>query len=308
MFGSRKRKSSLEQSKQIFLQIAEKKEGFEANYSQITEERKRMQTDISQIAENTHNLVERATINVETESTILQNLNKMATEIITIQKDYKELYTLLEKQLEAETSLVEEQKHYTTPAKYLNEVPSNFRLCNQSYMKHLEEMEKHEKQMGVLALNAAIEAGHLEENANQFISVAEEIRQHAIEYEQKISVMKQEISESNHQIEVLENTIQNFIALLRNNNKSTTRLLKWAQEIVKKAQNSKIDEFTDNTIYLRDKVVGLRNMDEEIVKSGERNKIQLGDVKEELQAQKKELAEIAGVFLDVFQLAEKQVQ
>ncbi|MBR4026037.1 MAG: hypothetical protein IKJ01_00580 [Lachnospiraceae bacterium] len=306
MFGSRKRKSSLEQSKQIFLQIAEKKEGFEANYAQITEESKRMQMDVSQIYENTHNLVERATINVETEATILQIVNKMAVDITAIQKEYRELCILLEKQLEAEVSLVEEQKHYTTPAKYLTEVPSMFRGYNQLYMKLLEEMEEHEKQIGVLALNAAIEAGRLGEDAKQFIDVAEEIRQNVIKYEEKINIMQEELEASNRQIEILENTIQSFIALLRNNNKSTTRLLKWAQEIVKKAKNSVIDKFTDNTLSLRDKVVGLRNMDEEIVKSGERNKIQLGDIKEELQAQKKELTEVAEKFFDIFQLIEKQ--
>lgn len=71
-----------------------------------------------------------------------------------------------------------------------------------------------------------------------------------------------------------------------------TRLLKKNQEISQAVANSGMRDFSNDMIELRDKIVGLRNLDEEIAKCGERDKIQLSDVQEDVVNQKKQLAEL----------------
>ena len=59
-------------------------------------------------------------------------------------------------------------------------------------------------------------------------------------------------------------------------------------------------------ILIRDKVVGIRNLDEEVAKCTERNKIQLSDIQEELQNQKKEMAEMESDLSHLLDTLEEQ--
>ena len=74
-------------------------------------------------------------------------------------------------QIEQEMAqLVEENKHFTTPSKFLNEFPVALKAENEKTREELEKMQGCGKQMGVLALNAAIEAGRMGEGGKQFVT------------------------------------------------------------------------------------------------------------------------------------------
>ena len=61
-------------------------------------------------------------------------------------------------------------------------------------------------------------------------------------------------------------------------------------------------------IQIRDKVVAIRNLDEEIAKNAERSKIQLSDIQEDVQNQKQEIAEIESDLLHLLDSAEEQLR
>lgn len=65
--------------------------------------------------------------------------------------------------------MVEENKHFTTPSKFLNEFPVALKAENEKDREELEKMQDCGKQMGVLALNAAIEAGRMGEEENSLL-------------------------------------------------------------------------------------------------------------------------------------------
>ena len=90
-------------------------------------------------------------------------------------------------QIEQEMAqLVEENKHFTTPSKFLNEFPVALKAENEKTREELEKMQDCGKQMGVLALNAAIEAGRMGEGGKQFVTAAETIRVSAGTYDELI--------------------------------------------------------------------------------------------------------------------------
>ena len=66
-------------------------------------------------------------------------------------------------------------------------------------------------------------------------------------------------------------------------------------------------DFSADLIPLRDRVVNMRNLDEEIAKCCERNKIQLSDIQEDIQNQRQELAEIESDLFYLLDAAEAQV-
>lgn len=306
MFGNKKNKIIEEQNRALLAQLTEKKEGFDADVAQLEEAGKRIHSDICQVMENSSSLTEHAMLNIEEESKLIHSIDDFSKELKTAVDEYDTLRTMVEKQLEATTALVEENKHYTTPAKYLSETPANMRSASAAYTQKLLEMEEDGRKMSVLALNAAIEAGRMGEGGKQFVAASEEIRQTAMSFEKKAAGMREELENAKERIAELEEVVGHLVALMKENNMGTTRLLKKCQESSKAMEESAMRDFSDDMILIRDKIVGLRNLDEEIAKCGERNKIQLCDVQEEVTTQKKHLAELESDISYMLDLLEEQ--
>lgn len=307
MFGNKKNKLE-EQIKEVFSQIAEQRNIFEAGMTQAEEGEKRIHADVCQVMENTNDLVNNAMLNIEEESTLIHSIDDFSRELRTIVEEYGQLAELMQQQMDAVTELVEDNKHVTSPAKYLTEAPAAMRQSNESYEKQLDEMAEYGRQMGVMALNAAIEAGRMGESAKQFVAASEEIRQTALAYEKAAITMKEELTASKAKIEELEDNIHRLVSLVKDSNMGTTRLLKKCQETNQAVKNSTMRDFSDDMILMRDKVVRMRNLDEEVAKSGERNKIQLSDIQEEIQTQRRELTELESDLSHLFDTAEEQLQ
>ena len=93
---------------------------------------------------------------------------------------------------------------------------------------------------------------------------------------------------------------------MKESNMGATRLLKKSQESYQAIENSGMRDFSDDMIEFRDKIVGMRNLDEEIAKCGERDRIQLCDVQEDVVNQKNQLAEIESDLSYMMDLLEEQ--
>lgn len=291
MFGSKRNKIE-EQIKGAFAQILEQRGEFEERVNSIEESGKQMHADVSQVMENTNDLAEYAMQNVEEESTLIHNIDNFSKELKSAMDEYTQFTEMFKKHHEAVTNLVEENKHYTTPSKYLTEAPALIRQDYQSYEAKLDELAENSRQMSVMALNAAIEAGRMGSTGKQFVATSEEIRQNALSYEKTVLAMKEELQKSQEQINELEEFVFRLVSLIKDGNVGTTRILKKSMEINKAIADSSMHDFSEDVIGIRDKVVAMRNLDEAIVKSSERNKIQLSDIQEEILTQKKDLREL----------------
>ena len=307
MFGSKKNKLE-EQIREAFFEVAAKRKVFETGMAQVEEGESHIHTELCQIMENSIGLVNNAMLNIEEESALIHTIDDFSRNLREAVGGYTQLTEAVSVQMADITNLVEENKHYTSPAKYLTEAPTALKQSCESYETQLEELAETSRQMGVMALNAAIEAGRMGESAKQFVAVSEEIRQAAANYEQATLSLKEEVTSSREKIEELEDTIHRLVALIKEGNIATTRLLKKCQETEKMVQNSTMRDFSDDLILMRDKVVGMRNLDEEIAKCGERNHIQLSDIQEEVLNQKRELAELESDLSYLFDTAEEQLK
>jgi methyl-accepting chemotaxis protein len=260
MFGRRNRKDG--KIRNIFDHIYQQRITFETSVSQVEEGRKRVYSDICQAMDNSNEIVTHAMLNIEEESATIHSIDAFSKDLIGALDGYGQLKAEVDKQLEVATALVEENKHFTSPAKYLSEVPSSLKQNCQSYEQQLDEMTEYGKRMGVLALNAAIEAGRLGDSGKNFVLAAEEIRQTAVNYEKSATVMKEEVEASREKIVELEDTITHLVSLLKENNVGTAKLLKKCQETKSFMEKSGMRDFSEDLISIRDKVVSMRNLDE----------------------------------------------
>lgn len=307
MFGNKKNKME-EQINEIFSGIKEQRTGFETRVSQIESSEKSLHNDVCQIMGNANNLVNHAMLNVDEEAALIHTIDDFSRELSTAVAEYCALTEMVSKQLQSVMDLVEENKHYTSPAKYLTEAPASLKQSCESYEGQLDEMAENGRKMGVMALNAAIEAGRMGDSAKQFVAASEEIRQAALGYEKAALSMKEEIISQKARIHELEEMIHHMVALTKESNMGAARLLKKSQETQNFVNQSKMRDFSEDMILIRDKVVGMRNLDEEIAKCGERNKLALSDVSEELLNQKNRVVELESDLSYLFDAAEEQLR
>lgn len=296
MFGKKKEtqgevqqlKELAELDERFFSQAAEEKEMFFATVSEQEESFRQVTADAGQLTENIKNAAALAADNVRTEEELLQQL---AEHEAALADDERKRAALVQKLREIHgelTGLVDENKHFTSPSKYLSAVPAQQRTEHEAAREELSQMEEYGRQMGVLALNAAIEAGRLGDAGRQFVAAAEDIRVYASRYDSAIGQARERLAKSEAQITELEEQIHRLVTLLKENNVSIAKLMKACGE----AADTYGEAADRDCSGLVNAVTMLRGGDEEIVKSEERNRMQMEDLAEEFLAQEKNHKEL----------------
>ena len=269
MFG-KKKKDAFEQQNKFIEKLQETREMSEASSEENKNSRDRVSADIHQVKESLESMDSLAKQNVEACSTLSHTMELFTNEMDAAYSNYDRVLEGIRKQLQDTMDLVEENKHFTTPSKYLSEFGESLHQDYQAYEQSLEKMTGLGKQMGVLALNAAIEAGRLGEAGKDFVSSAEEIRSFANNYQDEIDVLKEQVKKSEERVEELEKQVNLLVSHLKESNVCATRLMKSTSESVKQMEESGIRDISEDMKLMRDVVISSRNSDEEIVKAKER--------------------------------------
>ena len=276
----------------FFAHMKDGKDMFDATAREIRETYQQLGAGITQIQENIKEASQMAADNGEKEQELTGQLaSYQEQEVQSSEKREQMLQNFA--QIEQEMAqLVEENKHFTTPSKFLNEFPVALKAENEKTREELEKMQDCGKQMGVLALNAAIEAGRMGEGGKQFVTAAETIRVSAGTYDELIDQAHKRLADSDERIAELEEQVHRMVTLLKENNVAMTKLMKSCQEAARQAQEWNRLKPCPNFKEMENQIVVLRNADEEIAKSEERNRMQMEDFTEEMESQKKNFDEL----------------
>ncbi len=314
MFGNKNRMSSdeilemknkLEATERFVRNVEKSSEILDTNVTEIAESCSRTGEYANQVADNVNSTIESAKSNIDVEASLIHSLDEYGNAVSKTQADIEKLVEKVKEQNEEALKLVDNNKHFTSPSKYLSELPSTFREANQKYSGHIGKMSEYCKQMGVLALNSAIEAGRLGDSGKVFVNSCEVIRTYATNYENEIALMKEEISASNEKIAYLEEQVRHLVGLLKENNVATAKLMKQCGETSDFAGELKLGIDFDSITELKTNVIDLKNAEEEILKSGERNRMQLEDMFAEIETQQKNQEEILKSVLPVLNTKEE---
>lgn len=276
----------------FFAEMEDQKDMFDASVAELAESYRQVAADVTQISENMNNAITLASGNAEIENNLGVIVNDYRQRVQEKELQQQAADEGFHQLLDATTRLVDANKHFTTPSKYISEFPSNYKAQNQSCRENLDQMEEFGKQMGVLSLQAAIEAGRLGEDGRQFVEAAEDIRTYAANYDKVIAQTREQLEQSDDRLNELEKQVHHLITLLKENNIATAKLMKLCQDAVNKADALSRNPLMDDFIEIQNQMSTLRNADEEIVKSEERNRMQVDDLNEEFLAQQKNQKEI----------------
>lgn len=300
MFGRNKiRQEEIERLKNkinidngFFAEMEDQKDMFDASVAELAESYRQVAADVAQLSENMNNAITLASGNAEIENGLGAIINDYRERVQKKEMQQQASDEAYHRLLDATTRLVDVNKHFTTPSKYISEFPSTYKAQNQSCRENLDQMEEFGKQMGVLSLQAAIEAGRLGEDGRQFVETAEDIRTYVANYDKVIAQTRLQLEQSDERLSELENQVHHLITLLKENNIATAKLMNLCQDAVNKSDALNHNSLMDDFIEIQNKMSTLRNADEEIVKSEERNRMQVDDLNEEFLAQQKNQKEI----------------
>ena len=301
MFGNKKKLSQeeilsmqegLQQGEELIERLSAKQEVIQSDASVIQASREQMEADVRQVAENVENALEYAQQNSIAIASLLHGIEEHKGSLAHAYQDYEKICGQIRQQTADCEQAVEQNKHLTTPSKTLSELPAEMRAKNKEYLAQLEEMADCGKQMGVLALNAAIEAGRMGDSGKSFVGAAEDIRVYARQYDTLTEGLRAQIEASEERIAELENTIHHLIGLLKESNVAATKLMRGAQNTGKLIDGASIRDFSEDMTPMKEEMTGVRNSEEEIIKSLERNRMQLDDIAGEIASQQESGKEI----------------
>lgn len=302
-------KNKINRDNVFFAEMEDQKDMFDASVAELAESYRQVAVDVTQISENMNNAITLASGNTEIENNLGVIVNDYQQRVQEKELQQQAVDEDFHKLLDAMSGLVDANKHFTTPSKYISEFPSDYKAQNQSCRENLDQMEEFGKQMGVLSLQAAIEAGRLGEDGRQFVEAAENIRTYTVNYDKVIAQTREQLEQSDERLNELEKQVHYLITLLKENNIAISKMMKLCQDAVNKADTLSQNPLTDDFIEIQNKMSMLRNADEEIVKSEERNRMQTNDLNEEFLAQQNNQKEIFRIIDPLYRyLIERKLQ
>lgn len=199
--------------------------------------------------------------------------------------------------------IVENNKHFTGPVKYLTEAPPTFQEEYSRMLECIGQMREFSKSMGVLALNAAIEAGRMGESGEKFISAAEEIRTFSENYDRGAAELSEQLKQSAKRVEELSEQVHQLSGLIKENNISMGRLMQEGMQHMAAYESGqlKLRELLPDTLIGR--ADALQQSQKETAGLSEQMLAQAGSVREELSEQKSCADELENIYKGMQQSA-----
>lgn len=160
MFGNKNRiiqeeisemKEKLVRNEKYFQKAGRKKDVIEADYHEISESRKIVSTSLDQIHNNAGKITEFSQDSLREIAQLGESIEEIGKQAADNIDNLHNASEAVAKQYEATCTLVEENKHFTSPSKYLTEVPGRFKEHNRNYMMLAQKMTEYSKQMSVFS-------------------------------------------------------------------------------------------------------------------------------------------------------------
>ena len=280
---------------------------FEANSSAIESSQKQMVANLNQVADNLQATSALAHQNIAAFTDLSGSVKDAIDQMEQSENEYLSVMEQFRTLTDNFLDLVEQNKHFTSPSKHISEGVFEMHVRTRECKDAVEELRDTNKQLGIMALNAAIEAGRMGENGKQFVTAAESIRNYAVDFETAITSVENKLAATEEQFEKLQEEVRHLVTLLKDNNISTGKLLKQSQSTVKLVEQVSVQPFSPLVSRWKEVVTGTRNTEEEILKLQERNRIQLEDIANEMQVQRKATIEIEDELVPIFTDAKEYI-
>lgn len=311
MFGGKREKALEEElallrkeneyKEDVLSGILEQKDEVLEQFARMTASRAQLEKDAAQIKEYMESVFELAVNGEKTAGDIYSTIVEARNGVAGFDANHSVFVEQMRAQDERIMEIVENNKHFTTPMKYITETQNVCREERQQLFERAGRMMDLSKNMSVLALNAAIEAGRMGDAGSRFITAAEEIRTFSENYEREAREMQAQLAQSEARNAELEEQVRHLNELLKENNISMSRLYKDSAQNMAAYEGSQVD-IRD---LIQEDVIGrmdaLRQAEQENAKTQEQMLERLDSVWSEIEEYKSSEDELETLWKKLYQ-------
>lgn len=311
MFGGKKEKAleeelasvrkENERKEDVLSGILAQKDEVLEQFARMTASHAQLEKDTSQIKEYMESVFELAVNGEKTAGDIYSTIVEAKNGVASFDANHSVFVGQMRSQDERIMEIVENNKHFTTPMKYITEAQTICREERQQLFERAERMMDLAKNMSVLALNAAIEAGRMGDAGSRFITAAEEIRTFSENYEREAREMQAQLAQSEARNAELEEQVRHLNELLKENNISMSRLYKDSAQSMAAYEGSQVDirELIQEDVLGR--MDALRQAEQENAKTQEQMLERLDSVWSEIEEYKSSADELETLWKELYQ-------
>lgn len=315
MFGGKREKALEEELEaaqkenehkgEVFSDILGQKDVVLEQFARMTASCAQLEKDVAQIKEHMESVFELAVNGEKTAGDIYSTMAEAKNGVEVFDANHSVFVGQMRAQDERIVEIVENNKHFTTPMKYITEAQTTYREECRQLLERAGHMMDLSKNMSVLALNAAIEAGRMGEAGSDFVNAAEEIRTFSENYEREAREMQAQLTQSEMRNAELEEQVRHLNELLKENNISMSKLYKDS------TQNMTTYEGNQTSIrdLIQEEILGrtdaLRQAEQENAKTQEHILECLDDVWSEIEEYKSSADELETLWKELYQAVQQ---
>ena len=111
----------------FFAEMEDQKDMFDASVAELAESYRQVAADVAQLSENMNNAIALASGNAEIENGLGAIINDYRERVQKKEMQQQASDEAYHRLLDATTRLVDVNKHFTTPSKYISEFPSTYK-------------------------------------------------------------------------------------------------------------------------------------------------------------------------------------
>ena len=309
MFG--RNKSNLDdiqkektQLEEIVKKTAAGNDIYQANRREIASSQRQMITNMNQVVTNYLDTRRLAEQNSAAANTLCQTIVDTASRMKTSESQYAQLKARITQSEKKCMGMVDQNKHFTSPTKRISEGVSGMLAQQRERSRQCDRMLQMVTELESQAFTVADTAQRMSDGA-KLTAAAGLLENRASDIRSELEALQQKNAESEQYITELSEQVRYLVGLLRENNVSMAQLMKDHQTTVQTMEKYAIPPYSGEALEWREQLLGLRNTDEEILKLQERNRIQLEDIGEEIQAQNRAEKEVKETITPIFEEARK---
>lgn len=295
-----------ERRRRILWEICGQKENTTEQFTRLTASRAQIIQNIDRVEEELQQIAELSDHSTAAAGDVHSVMIEMNNAVESFDANHSVFVGQVKKQNEKVMEVVESNKHFTTPMKYISETPVFMRDDYHAMQEKVKQMQEYSRNMGVLALNAAIEAGRMGEAGSRFIASAEEIRAFSENYEKAAAELEAQVNASNQRVDALEEQVRHLNLLLKDNNILMGKVMKDGMMNLATYEAGQLELRSALPDTAVGKADALLQSEIEAAKIEEQIRNQVGYIRGELGEEKNCIEELENIYKRIQQSAEKE--
>lgn len=212
------RQAMLDRYTRICSEIYDMKDKVLEEWGRMEEDRSRLDKSLISAKESVSRLTAAEEKHRELEGEHYEHFRTFFQDMENAEKSFRSLMDEIGGRNEEMLGIVEHNKHFTTPARFLSQVTVDVKQDLDQMQETIQKMQEFGSRMGALSLNAAIEAGRMGEGGLKFIGAAEEVRSLSGSYQEAAEELIKKIGEIGGRIGETQEQVNHLNRLLKDNN------------------------------------------------------------------------------------------